>query len=83
MTPENAFLVMEHCSGGELFDYVCQYENGLEEREARKYFRYATTTACAALCWLILKASFVCMCVCVCGGSSLVYTHMFCVLVSV
>lgn len=39
-TPNKTFLVMEYCSGGELFDYVCQYgENGLNEPEARKYFR--------------------------------------------
>ncbi|VDN90882.1 unnamed protein product [Brugia pahangi] len=37
-TPAKFFIVMEYCSGGEMFDYIVKKER-LEESEARHFFR--------------------------------------------
>ncbi|CAI2351290.1 unnamed protein product [Caenorhabditis sp. 36 PRJEB53466] len=37
-TPDKFFIVMEYCSGGEMFDYIVRKER-LEESEARHFFR--------------------------------------------
>ncbi|VDN02999.1 unnamed protein product [Thelazia callipaeda] len=37
-TPSKFFIVMEYCSGGEMFDYIVKKER-LEESEARYFFR--------------------------------------------
>ncbi|CAB3409490.1 unnamed protein product [Caenorhabditis bovis] len=37
-TEEKFFLIMEYCSGGEMFDYIVRKER-LEESEARHFFR--------------------------------------------
>uniref|UniRef100_A0A8R1TUI5 non-specific serine/threonine protein kinase n=1 Tax=Onchocerca volvulus TaxID=6282 RepID=A0A8R1TUI5_ONCVO len=37
-TPVKFFIVMEYCSGGEMFDYIVKKER-LEESEARHFFR--------------------------------------------
>ena len=37
-TQRKIFLVLEYCSGGELFDYIVDKDK-LDEREARQFFR--------------------------------------------
>ena len=37
-TTRKIFLVLEYCSGGELFDYIVDKDK-LDEREARQFFR--------------------------------------------
>ena len=37
-TPDNSYLVLEHVSGGELFDYLVK-KGRLTPKEARRFFR--------------------------------------------
>ena len=37
-TPDELYLVMEYCSGGEIFDYLVSHGR-MKDKDARKYFR--------------------------------------------
>ncbi|CBY32973.1 unnamed protein product [Oikopleura dioica] len=49
-TENKIFLVLEHCSGGELFDYIVEKDR-LNEDEARQFFR----EICAAVAYMHSK----------------------------
>ena len=38
-TPNKLYLIMELADGGDMFDYLLKYANGLSEIVARRYFR--------------------------------------------
>lgn len=49
-TDQKIFLVLEYCSGGELFDYIVEKDR-LCEHEARQFFR----EICAAVAYMHSK----------------------------
>ena len=52
-TDQKIFLILEYCSGGELFDYIVEKDR-LDENEARQFFR----EICAAVAYMHSKVSW-------------------------
>ncbi len=42
-TATKLYLVLEFADGGDMYDYIMKHEGGLEEEQAKKYFRQIVT----------------------------------------